>query len=158
MTDHKAVTAGPAVTKHGGEPRIAYLIRRLQYLIKEEMDARLGPLGLTTRQYTALSILRYRDGLSNAQLARRCLVSPQAMGELVTELERSGLVRRSPHPTSGRVRHIMLTSAGERAMEDADRAADEVENQMLGELTAADRSRLRAWLESSVRGLGAGIG
>ena len=39
---------------------------------------------LTLPQYTALSILRRSTGLSNAQLARRTYVTPQAMIEVTT--------------------------------------------------------------------------
>ena len=48
------------------------------------MSALVIPIALTG--YTALSVLRAQDGLSNAQLARRSLVTPQSMSEVLALL------------------------------------------------------------------------
>jgi len=55
---------------------LAYVIGRVDHGIRREMRRRLTDHGLSVQQYTALSVLRSRPGLSNAQLARRSLVTP----------------------------------------------------------------------------------
>ena len=55
------------------EPRLSYVIGRLDRVLRRRLGAALEPAGLTLPAYTALSVLRDRDGLSNAQLARRSL-------------------------------------------------------------------------------------
>ena len=43
---------------------------------RARMEEVLRPLGVTLHQYTALSILERREGLSSAQLARRHVRDP----------------------------------------------------------------------------------
>ena len=46
--------------------------------------------GLTTLQYTTLSVLGAAGELSNAQLARRSYMTPQSMSEVIEALEGPG--------------------------------------------------------------------
>jgi DNA-binding MarR family transcriptional regulator len=110
------------------------------------------------RQYTALSVLGSKQGLSNAQLARRCLVSPQSMNEVVASLERTGLVDRAPHPRHGRVLQTDLTARGRAVLADCDAATLELQELMLSELDAAQRESLLFGIKSCLRMLGGGVG
>ena len=125
------------------EPRLSYVIGRLDRVLRRRLTAAVEPIGLTLPAYTALSVLRAQDGLSNAQLARLSLVTPQSMSEVLAQLVERGYVRRDAEPGHGRVIRIELTSAGSRALERGDRAVDEVEREMLGDLDADDVARLR---------------
>lgn len=51
------------------------------------------------------------------ELAHRANITPQAMGELVDELEELGYVRRHPDPTDRRAKLIVLTDEGQKAVE-----------------------------------------
>jgi DNA-binding MarR family transcriptional regulator len=139
------------------EPRVSYLVGRLDRALRRRLDEVLEPAGLSVRQYTTLSVLRARSGLSNAQLARRSLMTPQSMSEVLTALEARGLVTREPDESHGRVMRTVLTPAGAALLVDCDRAVDGLEEQMLAELPAAQRAGLLAALRSCARGLGAGI-
>jgi DNA-binding MarR family transcriptional regulator len=57
------------------------------------------------------------DGSRLTDLARRANITPQAMGELVDELEELGYVTREPDPTDRRAKLIMLTPNGQAAIE-----------------------------------------
>ena len=85
----------------GGEPRISYVVARLERAIRRAINERVGAHGLTVLQYTTLSILGYRGELSNAQLARRAYMSPQAMSEVIEALEGKGLIERAPRLVTG---------------------------------------------------------
>jgi hypothetical protein len=51
------------------EPRISYVVARLERAIRAAVQERVRPYGLTTLQYTTLSVLGARgQPLSNAQL------------------------------------------------------------------------------------------
>ena len=52
------------------------------------------------------------QGSRLTELARGANVTPQAMGELVDELEELGYVERRPDPTDRRAKLIVLTSRG----------------------------------------------
>jgi DNA-binding MarR family transcriptional regulator len=125
------------------EPRLSYLMGRLDRVLRRRLSAAVEPSGLTLPAYVALSVLRAQDGLSNAQLARRSLVTPQSMSEALTQLVDRGYVQRRADPDHGRIIRTELTVAGSRALERCDRAVDEVEREMLGDLDANEVARLR---------------
>jgi DNA-binding MarR family transcriptional regulator len=135
------------------EPRVSYLVGRLDRVLRRRLGEALEPHGLSLPEYTTLSVLQARGGLSNAQLARRSLITPQAMNEVLTRLEERKLVRRRADPDHGRVRPAELTTAGKRLLRAADASVDAVEAEMLAGAGAAERKRLRALLESALRGL-----
>lgn len=51
------------------------------------------------------------------ELANRANITPQAMGELIDELEELGYVTRQPDPTDRRAKLIVLTHEGQAAVE-----------------------------------------
>jgi DNA-binding MarR family transcriptional regulator len=125
------------------EPRLSYVIGRLDRVLRRRLAGAVEPSGLTLPAYTALSVLRGQDGLSNARLARRALVTPQSMSEVLALLVERGYVRRNAEPGHGRVIRMELTEAGSRALELCDRAVDEVEREMLGDLDPVEATSLR---------------
>src|SRR3954454_6105293 len=97
-------------------PRIAYVIGRLDRALRREIGALVAPHGLTVPKYTALSIMRDRPGLSNAQLARRSYVTPQSMNEVLRALEDDGLIVRSQSANHGRVVEVALSERGHEVL------------------------------------------
>jgi DNA-binding MarR family transcriptional regulator len=138
-------------------PRISYVVGRLDRALRREIGALVAPHGLTVPQYTALSILRDRAGLSNAQLARRSYVTPQSMNEVIAKLERDGLVARSPAANHGRVLEMALTPAGHEVLKRCDDAVTEMESRMLADLDDDARAELLKALKDCVHRLHAGL-
>ncbi len=132
---------------------IAYLIGRLDRVLRQQLGARTAQFGLTAAQYTALSVLKARVPLSNAKLARRAFVTPQAMNELVKALEHKGLVARRPDPDHGRVVQMLLTPAGETLVSKCDRVVRQLEDRMLQQLAGTDREQLRSVLWACIDSL-----
>jgi DNA-binding MarR family transcriptional regulator len=140
------------------EPRISYVVARLERAVRAAISERVRPHGLTTLQYTTLSVLAVRgQPLSNAQLARRAYMSPQAMGEVIAALDEKGLIKRTPHPNHRRLFPATLTAEGGRVLAACDDAVEAMEQEMLSELSAAERESLRESLKSCVRALHAGF-
>jgi DNA-binding MarR family transcriptional regulator len=140
------------------EPRISYAIARLERAIRAGIAERVRPHGLTTLQYTTLSVLhRHGEPLSNAQLARRAYMTPQSMSEVIDALENKDLIKRIPHPNHGRLFPATLTPKGRRVLAACDRAVDEMEDTMLAGLRARDREAFLQMVKSAVRALGAGF-
>ena len=110
-------------------------------MIRRHIDDVVKARGLSVNQYTTLSVLDRRSGLSNAQLARRALVSPQSMNEVLVILEQRGLVRRRAHPEHGRILQARLTAKGRRLLAACDDEVHEVEARMVSELSSGDRRR-----------------
>jgi len=139
------------------EPRISYVIARLERAVRQAVNERVSPYGLTTLQYTTLSVLGRRGGLSNAQLARRSYMTPQSMSEVIEALERKGLIKRKQHPNHRRVLPATLTPMGIKVLEACDEAVASMEQEMLQELTPKARAALYEGLLTSVRALHAGF-
>lgn len=139
------------------EPRISYVVARLERAVRMEINERVKPHGLTTLQYTTLSILGRGEELSNAQLARRAYMTPQSMSEVLDALEQKGFVERTPHPNHRRVFPAALTPKGRKVLAACDAAIDELECEMLADLTPHQVKSLRNGLISAVRALHAGF-
>jgi DNA-binding MarR family transcriptional regulator len=131
------VTAG---SEPGPDPSLIYVIGRVNQGIRREMRARLAEVDLSVREYTALSVLRARPGLSNAQLARRSLIAPQSMLEVLAQLEARGLVQRNVDPEHGRILRAELTPNGSRLLARADPAIEAIQEWLLADVPESRRA------------------
>ena len=77
----------------------SYLIGRADRIVSAGLEAALADSGLSLHEFTTLSVLTARPKLSNAELARRSLVTPQAMHKVIRSLEDAGLVTRAAAPS-----------------------------------------------------------
>lgn len=143
-----------------GPPSLIYVVGRVNQGIRRELRARLREWDLSVPELTALSILHRRPGLSNAQLARRTMVTPQSMIEILAGLEGRGLVARTVDPGHGRIRRAALTRAGRRVVAATEPVIAAIQDEMLCDISAQEREvvlaallkvmdRLRPGLEDS---------
>jgi DNA-binding MarR family transcriptional regulator len=128
-------------TPRSGADWIGYNLKITQHRLRQRLDAELGRLGITAPQNAVLLAVAGNPRISNAELARAAFVTPQTMQGILVNLERAGLIVRSPHPEHGRLIMIELTAAGQQAVAEGAQAADVVERQMLSRLTT-DEARL----------------
>ena len=150
MTDRDDATPG-------GEPHLSYVVARLERAVRREINDRVRPHGLTTSQYTTLSILGLGRPLSNAQLARRAYMTPQAMSETIEALEGLALITRRASPEHRRVLPATLTAKGRKVLAACETAVSEMEEEMLRGLGQAQRRALLDGLLTAVRALHAGF-
>jgi DNA-binding MarR family transcriptional regulator len=150
LTDSATPDAEPGL-------RLIYAVGRFHTVLRAELVRRLAPEGLTVSEFTALSVLSARGGLSNAQLARRSFVTPQAMNQVLASLEKKGLVTRpapGSHPSAHhRARGAKLTATGRRQAARANRIVDEIEDAAFASLDRAQRGALAAMLRDSAQQL-----
>ncbi|AQS86650.1 MarR family transcriptional regulator [Neoasaia chiangmaiensis NBRC 101099] len=72
-------------------------------------DARLRGLGLATAQLPILTALKDGAQLSQKQLAHWAKVEQPTMAQMLSRMERDGLIRRTPDPNDRRSSLISLT-------------------------------------------------
>ncbi|WP_326949911.1 MarR family transcriptional regulator [Amycolatopsis sp. NBC_01307] len=137
-----------------GAPLTLYLVKRLELAIRALLDDALRELGLTTLQYTALTVLEASGPLSSAQLARRSFLRPQTMHEMVLALEKRGLIERTPKPDNKRVLLASLTATGRALLAGCAPAVGEVERELLADLSPGQRATFREGLQHGVLALG----
>jgi len=123
-----------------------YLLNQANQAVRSRLEQDLRAIGLTGIQYTVLSIVAARDGISSAELSRRFFVTPQTMNEIVAGLERRGLLARLESPQSRRILTARLTEAGSKLLAEADDIADQIEGEAFSHLSDGDFEELRRLL------------
>ena len=131
----------------GPPPLTTYLVKQVESAIRARLDAALRQHGVTTVQYTALTVLQHRGDLSSAQLARRSFVRPQTMHEVVVGLERLGLIARQPSADRRHVLLARLTPEGQQKLAECRADVDLIEHEMVQVLTDTEQTTLRSLLE-----------
>ena len=126
---------------------VGYNLKITQHRLRQRLDAELAQFGITAPQNAVLLEIAGNPRVSNADLARAAFVTPQTMQGILVNLEREGLIVRTPHPEHGRVIMTELTEAGQKAVAAGTRAADVVERQMLSALSAKEAKLLRDMLK-----------
>jgi DNA-binding MarR family transcriptional regulator len=145
--------AGAKSKDRGEEPRFVYLVGRVDRGLRKSLEQALRGSDLSVPEYTAMSVLARRPGLSNAQLARRSLISPQSMMDVIARLEQRALVARRTDPSHARILKTQLTTAGEALLGQAQGTVSALEEELLVDLSAAERKRLRGALTSVMQRL-----
>ena len=77
-------------------------------------------------------------------------IDPSAMVKLIDELEDAGLAERRRRPGDRRAWEVVITPKGRRTLDRARQLVVQVEDQVLGGLTIADRRQLRTLLRQAL--------
>lgn len=124
----------------------ALVISRLGKLLMKRMDDSLRSVGVTTAQLPVLVALKNGERLTQKALAEFADVEQPSMAQLLTRMERDGLVRREPSPTDGRSSLISLTAAAHRKLEPGRAVLRRIDEQACAILTPAEREALAGML------------
>jgi DNA-binding MarR family transcriptional regulator len=141
-----------------GDVPFVYVVGRVNQGIRRELQARLAAWGLSIAELTALSALARRPGLSNAQLARRAMVTPQSMIEILSALEARGLVRRELDPDHARILRAELTPAGAKLLADAEVAIRVLDDEVLADVAPENRQVVLEAMMHAMERLRSGLG
>jgi DNA-binding MarR family transcriptional regulator len=95
-------------------------------------------------------VLGAREGSIQQQLSSDMGIDPSAMVKLINELEDAGLAARRRRPGDRRAWEVSITPKGRRALERARRVAAQVEDDVLGGLSSADRRQLLTLLRQAL--------
>jgi DNA-binding MarR family transcriptional regulator len=150
MTFMRDLVARPAGQR--GQ-RLTYLVKQLEMAERARMEEVLRPLGVTLHQYTLLSLLERREGLSSAQLARRHYVTPQAMHQLIGSMERDQLIERRADPVNRRILRAWLTERGADVLRSCHEVVDGLEGRMLSALSSDEAVMFGRMLERCIAAL-----
>jgi DNA-binding MarR family transcriptional regulator len=126
---------------------LGYLLYRVGAVLRPEVSAVLGPLGLTLPEFVCLRLLSMSPGLSSAELSRHSNVTPQAMNTVLRKLEDLGAVERPTSVSSGRALPATLTGQGRALLKRAEGAVRLADARILDKLTAAQQREFKRMLE-----------
>jgi DNA-binding MarR family transcriptional regulator len=110
----------------------------------------LGSFGLTPPLFALLNVLGARGGAIQQRLSSDMGIDPSAMVKLIDELEDAGLAERRRRPGDRRAWEVVITYKGRRALERARQLAGQVEDEVLGGLSGADRRQLLTLLRRAL--------
>lgn len=110
----------------------------------------LDSIGLTTTTFAVLNVLGARERAIQQQLSADMGIDPSAMVKLINALEEAGLVERQRRPNDRRAWEVTITPNGRHTLQQAKKLASDVEHEILGGLTAAERRQLLALLRQTL--------
>jgi MarR family transcriptional regulator for hemolysin len=108
---------------------------------RQAVDRRLKYLGVSQASWMTIAVAAQAAApLSQSELADRLAVEGATMVAMVDRLVRAGLVIREPSTTDRRVKHVVLTPAGQTLFETVKTEAAAVRTELLSKI---DPARLR---------------
>ena len=128
------------------------LLTRLNRLVYRH--ATEEALGMRLKQYAGLSTLREQGAMPQQALGEQMHVDPNNLVLLLNDAEANGWLERRRDPTDRRRHIVVLTDSGREALARAEQALEDVEDQVLGPLSAEERATLRSLLRKAVAGDG----
>lgn len=132
---------------------MALLVRLAKVVVRRAGEEQLG---MRLRWYLALSFLNDHDGAPQQALGEALCVDANNLVLLLNELEAAGLAERRRDALDRRRHLVHLTSDGRRALERAERAQEDVEEQVLAALGSDERATLRRLLARALEDAGPG--
>lgn len=139
--------------KRQDEPRLSYMVARLDRIINKYLNEQLKVLGITLPQFTALSVLASKPNLSNAQLAERSFIKPQSANKILQDLLINDWIEKSPDPLHGRRILLTVTLKGLDKLNECNQVVAELERYMLENIDIHLAYLIRNNLEIMVKNL-----
>ena len=127
-----------------------YLVHVLTHATRARLDGALEPFGVSSFQFTVLSVIARNEGLSSAALSQRFHVTPQAMGELVQLLERKGLIQRKEDPKNRKILRLKLTVAGNEVWKATNAVVTAFEHTLFAGRSEAEIAMLRTFISDAL--------
>lgn len=127
------------------EERFSMALHNTTRIWRQALDRRLKDLGVSQAGWLAIAnIAKSRSALSQVELATRLGVEGPTVVSLVDRLVKAELVERLPSETDRRIKHVVLTEAGQAIYAKVKAVADAYRKEMLAGI---DRDRLLAVVE-----------
>jgi DNA-binding MarR family transcriptional regulator len=120
------------------------------------MDTALAGLGVTTPQFSVLTMVVAYPGVSGADLARLTFLTPQTINVIVRNLEREGAIEKTAHATHGRILRLHATAKGQALLKRCRARVAELEAALAGTLGKDEERAVRRWLSAVAEKLAAG--
>lgn len=144
----------PVGPEHPGGAPLVTLMRRISQLMVEEITVRMEATGYPDSPTTFHPFFENVDpeGTRITVLARRAGQTHQAMGEVVSILERRGYAERVPDPSDRRATLVRLTRVGQDLLDHAIAQIELIDEEWRVRLARLGfRGDLRALLDAALR-------
>ncbi|MEY4490910.1 MAG: Multidrug resistance operon repressor [Pseudomonadota bacterium] len=129
------------------ETLLGYNASRASHTLVSHFLHGVGSFELRTVDFSVLSVIGHRPGVTSRQLCQLLNVLPPNMVVLLRELDKRGLIERQPHPTDRRAVGLLLSPDGKALMKKAEKAASAADLQGTAHLSPAERKTLARLLQ-----------
>jgi len=146
----------PGEAKRGPQGYLGYLLRQAGTAFRGATDRALVELGVTTPQFSVLTMVVAYPGLSGADLARLTALTPQTINVIVRNLARDGAIAKTAHATHGRILRLHATAKGEALLKRCRSRVHEVEKEVAALLGKDEERAVRRWLSAVAEKLSEG--
>lgn len=154
MKPKSSVAVGLARQRDRGEAGLFRLEAFLPYLLSVAANRVSGlvarryedAFGITIPEWRCLAVIGEGEPVSASGIVERTAMDKVKVSRALASLQAKGLVRRSPHPTDGRLALISFTPRGRTVYERIVPLALETEREVLSGWSAAEERALRAGL------------
>ncbi|MER6318432.1 MarR family winged helix-turn-helix transcriptional regulator [Streptomyces sp. NPDC001581] len=140
-----------AMTRTHTEPDLSFLLDHTSHVLRTQMSAQLGEIGLTPRMHCVL-VHALEAERTQAQLAEIGDMDKTTMVVTVDALEKAGLAERRPSSTDRRARIIAVTEEGAKVAKESQKIVDRVHGGTLEALPDDEREVLLRALNRLVTG------
>jgi DNA-binding MarR family transcriptional regulator len=124
------------------------LLTRLARAVHRHIDE--AELGMKYKQYVMLSVLGESEGMTQSQLSGVMGIDANMVVLMLNALEERGFAVRERDPEDRRRHIVRITPAGRKAVVRAERALENITDQLLGGLQAGERATLRTLLAKAL--------
>lgn len=124
---------------------LGFLLNSARRALVAEIDAVIDG-GLSVRHFAILSVLHHRGGLRQTDIAGVIGIDRTTTMKIVDELERAGMLRRTPHAEDRRANALDLTGKGRAWRERMLPRIAEQESTFLDSLSPGERTLLQEML------------
>lgn len=132
---------------------VPYLLGHAARLFNKRANDRLRELGVGWAQVPVLRALHSGTRLSQTALAAFANIEQPTMAQMLSRMEREGVVRRSPNPEDRRSYLYSLTPKARRKVPAVRRALEDTGRELLAGLDPADLERVGDALRTMVANL-----
>ncbi len=124
------------------ETLVGYNARRATLVVIEEFMKRMAVYGLRIVDFSVLSLITHNPGITSRQLCSKLNILAPNLVAMVNSLEKKKLIVRKPHPQDGRAMGLHMTAKGKTLIAAAEKTANQLELDVTGRLSAAERETL----------------
>ena len=120
--------------------RPGFLIRRLHQIHLALFAEECAPFGVTPVQFSIMTVAGAQPGLEQVALAQEIGVDRTTLTNVLTRLERRGLIARAAVASDRRVKRVTLTEDGRAVLDRMQGAAERAHARTIEALAPAERA------------------
>lgn len=124
-----------------------FLVRDVSRLSAKHFQRNARELELSLPQCKVLGYLSRNEGISQARLAELTETDPMTLVRTLDRMQQDGWIERRADPADRRAHQLFLREAAKPVLQRIWKIADQARNEVLAELSSAEREQLIELLE-----------